>query len=49
MLARIAELRKTRGVDPACAAILNSLEEEAEMYRNYKRYYGYTFFIMQNV
>jgi SAM-dependent methyltransferase len=48
MLARIAELRKTRESDPACAAILDPLEEEAGMYRNYKRYYGYTFFIMQN-
>ncbi len=49
MLARIAELRKTRGSDPACAAILDSLEYEAEMYRKYKRYYGYTFFVMQNI
>jgi SAM-dependent methyltransferase len=49
MLARIAELRKKRGADPSCAAILDSLAEEAETYRNYKRYYGYTFFIMQNV
>jgi SAM-dependent methyltransferase len=48
MLARIVELRKSHGSDPACAAILDSLEEEAEMYRKYKRYYGYTFFIMQN-
>ncbi|HSA37768.1 MAG TPA: class I SAM-dependent methyltransferase [Methanoregula sp.] len=49
MLARIAELKKTRGADPTCAAILDSLEEEAEMYRKYKRYYGYTFFVMQKV
>jgi SAM-dependent methyltransferase len=48
MLARITELRKTHGQDPACAPILDSLEHEAEMYRKYKRYYGYTFFIMQN-
>ncbi len=48
MLARIAELRKTHGTVPENAAILDSLEEETEMYRKYKRYYGYTFFIMQN-
>jgi hypothetical protein len=48
MLARVAELRKTHGSDPTCAAILDSFAYEAEMYRKYKRYYGYTFFIMQN-
>jgi len=48
MLARIAELRKTHGSDPALAPILDSFKNEAEMYRQYKRYYGYTFFIMQN-
>lgn len=48
MLARIAELRKTDGTVPENAAILDMLEAEAETYRKYKRYYGYTFFIMQN-
>ena len=48
MLNRITELRKSHGSDPACAAILDSLEYEAEMYRKHKRYYGYTFFVMQN-
>jgi len=48
MLARIAELRKTHGAVPDHAALLDSLEYEAEMYRKYKRYYGYTFFVMQN-
>jgi hypothetical protein len=48
MLARIAELRKTQGTVPENAAILDSLETEAETYRKYKRYYGYTFFVMQN-
>jgi SAM-dependent methyltransferase len=48
MLARIAEFRKTHGQDPGNAAILDALEHEAGMYRKYKRYYGYTFFIMQN-
>jgi len=48
MLARIAELRKTHGSDPGNAALLDSLEHEAEMYRKYKQYYGYTFFVMQN-
>ena len=47
MLARIGELKKTHGSDPADAALLNSLEHEAEMYLKYKRYYGYTFFVMQ--
>lgn len=49
MLARIADLRKTHGSNPACAAILDTLEHEVEMYQKYKRYYGYTFFVMQNV
>ncbi len=49
MLARIAELRKIHGTNPGHAALLDSLEAEAETYRKYKRYYGYTFFIMQNV
>lgn len=48
MLARVAEFRKTHGSDPASAALLDSFEHEAEMYRKYKRYYGYTFFVMQN-
>jgi SAM-dependent methyltransferase len=48
MLARIAELRKTHGTVPENAAILDMLEAEAEIYRKYRRYYGYTFFIMQN-
>ena len=49
MLARIDELRKIHGSDPAFAAILDSFQHEAETYRKYKRYYGYTFFIMQNL
>lgn len=48
MLARVGELRKTYGNEPACAAILDSLEHEAEIYRKYRQYYGYTFFVMQN-
>ena len=48
MLARIQELSKTHGAVPENAALLESLEHEAEMYRKYKRFYGYTFFIMQN-
>jgi SAM-dependent methyltransferase len=48
MLARIADLRKIHGNNPALAAILDSFEHEAEMYRKYKQYYGYTFFVMQN-
>jgi hypothetical protein len=48
MLARIADLRITHGSDPSSAAILDSLDQEAKMYRKYNRYYGYTFFVMQN-
>jgi hypothetical protein len=48
MLARIAELRKTHGSDPAHVALLDALAHEADMYRQYKRYYGYTFFVMEN-
>jgi hypothetical protein len=48
MLARITQLRGMHGSDPANAALLDSFENEAEMYRKYKRYYGYTFFVMQN-
>jgi hypothetical protein len=48
MLARVAELRKTHGSIPDDAALLDSFEHEAEMYRQYRRYYGYTFFVMQN-
>lgn len=47
MLARVAEFRKTHGSDPANAALLDSFEHEADMYRKYKRWYGYTFFVMQ--
>lgn len=49
MLARIAELRKTHSTNPEHATLLDSLEAEAETYRKFKRYYGYTFFVMQNV
>jgi hypothetical protein len=48
MLARIKQIRGKHGSDPACAAILDSFEYEAETYRKYKRYYGYTFLVMQN-
>jgi SAM-dependent methyltransferase len=46
--ARIAELRKTHGSDPGDAALLDALAHEADMYLKYKRYYGYTFFVMEN-
>jgi ubiquinone/menaquinone biosynthesis C-methylase UbiE len=48
MLSRVADLRKTYGNDPKLAAILDSFELEVEMYRTYSKYYGYTFFVMQN-
>ena len=48
MSARVAELRKTYGNDPTLGGFLNSCDLEVEMYRKYKRYHGYTFFVMQN-
>lgn len=47
--ARIAELRKTHGKNPEDAALLDALAHEADMYQKYKRWYGYTFFVMQKV
>lgn len=47
--ARTAELRKTHGKNPEDTALLNALEHEADMYRKYKRWYGYSFFVMQKV
>ncbi|AGB01204.1 methyltransferase family protein [Methanoregula formicica SMSP] len=49
MLALTAELRKIHGKDPGNAALLDAFEHEADMYRKYKRWYGYTFFVMQKV
>lgn len=49
MLAKIAELRKTYDSDPEAAGIMDALEHEADMYRVYRRFYGYTFFVMQKV
>ncbi|HPD75119.1 MAG TPA: class I SAM-dependent methyltransferase [Methanoregulaceae archaeon] len=49
LVARTTELRKTHGKNPGDSALLDSLEHEADMYRKYKRWYGYTFFVMQNV
>ena len=43
----IGTLRNEKGDDPECAGILNALEQEAFMYRKYKNFYGYTFFVMQ--
>ena len=48
MLDRLNELRKIHGGDPALAAVLDTFDHEIDMYRKYKRYYGYTFFVMQN-
>jgi hypothetical protein len=48
LIARVTELEKTHGSAPACAPLLAFCRHEAEMYAKYKRYYGYTFFIMQN-
>jgi SAM-dependent methyltransferase len=46
--ARVDELKKSGGDAPALQAVLDTCEEEIAMYRQYKRYYGYTFFVMQN-
>jgi SAM-dependent methyltransferase len=43
----IQKLRKEKGENPECAAVLNALEGEAVMYRKFKKFYGYTFFVMQ--
>ena len=48
MLDRLNELRKIHGGDPALAAVLDTFDHEIDMYRQYKRYYGYTLFVMQN-
>ena len=48
MLDRLNELRKIHGGDSALAAVLDTFDHEIDMYRHYKRYYGYTFFVMQN-
>jgi SAM-dependent methyltransferase len=48
MLERIHDLKKIYGAQPEFAQILASCEHEAEMYRKYKQYYGYTFFVMHN-
>ncbi|OPY37523.1 MAG: hypothetical protein A4E35_01439 [Methanoregula sp. PtaU1.Bin051] len=47
MLERVTEFRKEYGKDPALSPVLDSFQNEAEMYRKYRRYYGYTFFIMR--
>ena len=49
MLDRINDLKKIYGTHPEFGQILASCEHEAEMYRKYKQYYGYTFFVLQNV
>ena len=43
----IEKLRKRQGDNPECAGILNALEQEAVIYRKFKKFYGYTFFVMQ--
>jgi len=48
MLARIDALRKIHGSDPARAALPDSLVTEAQTCRKYRKYHGYTFFVMQN-
>ncbi len=47
MLERVRELKKTSEDRPEFRQILDSCDHETDMYRKYKRYYGYTFFIMQ--
>ena len=43
----IEKLRREQGADPECAGILDALELEAVIYRQFKKFYGYTFFVMQ--
>jgi len=47
MLRIVAGLRNQYASDPALAGVLNSFVEEAEMYRKYAPYYGYTFFVIK--
>jgi SAM-dependent methyltransferase len=47
MLEQVAAFREIYGMDPELAGVLDSFEKEAEMYRRYRRYYGYTFFVMR--
>ncbi len=47
MLERVVKFRTAYGKDPALSQMLDSFDKEAKMYRKYRRYYGYTFFIMQ--
>lgn len=49
LLLRVAELKEKYGKDPVFAPILASCEYETEIYRKYKQYFGYTFFVMQNI
>lgn len=44
----IEKLRKEQGENPECAGILNALEQEAVIYRKFRKFYGYTFFVLQN-
>lgn len=48
ILKKISELTPVHGSDPECAAILTSLMNEAEIYRKFGRFFGYTFFVIQN-
>lgn len=48
LLERVHELNKTFGEHPDLVKILKSCQGEAEMYWRYKKYYGYTFFVMLN-
>lgn len=45
MMRVVAAQRKECGDDPALTGLLDMLAYEAEMYRKYSPYYGYTFFI----
>ena len=44
----IEKLRKEQGDIQECAGILNALEQEAVIYGKFGKFYGYTFFVMQN-
>ncbi|MDD1720215.1 MAG: methyltransferase domain-containing protein [Methanoregulaceae archaeon] len=49
MLGRVRTLMEIHMENPEFMHILRSCEFETEIYQKYRRYFGYTFFIMQNI
>jgi SAM-dependent methyltransferase len=46
---RIEELRKSKTKSPSLDAVLDSSEKEIEIYQRYSDYYGYVFFLLQQM